>query len=97
MLEALLFFIMDVNWSSITQPLIDMGTDLIGQPSLIGLIVLLFFFLFALVLYIPFEGVVCIMIPTLYLVFDKLSPLRIVVAVMVGLMIGMALVKWVRR
>lgn len=97
LLQTLLSFVLAVNWSSITQPFADMGTDLIGQPALIGLIILLFFMMFALVLYIPFEGVVCVMIPTLFLVFTFIAPLRIVVAVLVGLMIGMALIKWVRR
>ena len=97
MLQALVTFVLAVNWSSITQPFADMGTDLIGQPALIGLIVLLFFLMFALILYLPFEAVVCIMMPTLFLVFLYIPPLKIVVAVMVGLMIGMALIKWVRR
>ena len=97
MLQALVTFVLAINWSSITQPFADMGTDLIGQPALIGLIILLFFMMFALILYIPFEGVVCILMPTLALVFVYIPPLKIVVAVMVGLMIGMALIKWVRR
>lgn len=96
MLQALAF-VLAINWSNIAQPFADMGDDLIGMPSLIGLIILLFFLMFALVLYIPFEGVVAVMMPTLYLVFHFISPLRIVVAIMVGLMIGMALIKWVRR
>jgi len=97
MLQALVTFVLAVNWSSITQPFADMGTDLIGQPALMGLIILLFFLMFALILYLPMEAVVCIMMPTLYLVFTFIPPLKIVVAVMVGLMIGMALIKWVRR
>jgi len=95
--NLLSWIVLAVNWSSITQPFADMGTDLIGQPALMGLIILLFFMLFALTLYIPFEGVVVIMMPTLSLVFVYIPPLKIVVAVLVGLMIGMALIKWVRR
>jgi len=90
-------FVLAINWSSITQPFADMGTDLIGQPALMGLIMLLFFLMFALILYIPFEGVVAVMMPTLYIVFIYIKPLKIVVALMVGFMIGMALLKWIRK
>jgi len=97
MLENIMSFVLAINWSSITQPFADMGTDLIGQPALMGLIMLLFFLMFALILYIPFEGVVAVMMPTLYIVFIYIKPLKIVVALMVGFMIGMALLKWIRK
>lgn len=99
MLESLMsfFFAMDVNWSGILTPIGDMVDGLVGDPAIIGVIVFLFFFMFALVLYIPFEGVVVIMMPTLFAVFAYIPMLRIIVGVMVGLLIGIALLKWVRR
>lgn len=75
----------------------DLSNNLVTNPLLIGVIIFLFFTMFALFLFIPFGGLVVIEIPVLFLVFEYIPALRIVVGVLLGLLIGLGLLKWIRR
>lgn len=98
MLEVLFSFLfVGTNWSSLLYPFENMSNELISEPMLIGAIIFLFFLMFALVLYLPFSAVVVVMMPTLYVVFEYIEPLRIVVGILVGLLVGLGLLKWVKR
>lgn len=85
------------NWSSITAPFEDIAENLIGNPLLIGGIVLLFFVLIVLASRIGFESMMVIMIPVLFLVFIWIPALQIIVGIMIGVLIGIGLLKWIRR
>jgi hypothetical protein len=84
-------------WDGIVNALGNMSTELIGNPLLIGAIIFLFILTFALALLIPFEGLVVIMIPTTYLIYEHIPPLRIIVGILIGFVIGLGLLKWIRR
>jgi len=71
--------------------------EIIGSPLLVGLILVLFFTMFAMFLLIPFSALICIEIPLCFLVFEWIPTLRPVVGIMIGILIGLALVKWIRR
>lgn len=91
-----LFIIADI-WTNITAPIVDLSNDLLGSPILVAVIIFLFFFTFIIILYIPFVAGITVLIPTLYLVFQYVEALRIVVGILIGLVIGMGLIKWLRR
>lgn len=84
-------------WTNITQPFSYLAENLLGDPLITGLVIFLFIMFFALMLYIPFEALVVIMLPTLFLVFNYIPQLQIVVALLVGILIGLGLLKWIRR
>ena len=86
-----------LEWNELLEPVAESLADMIGNPLLIGLIVLLFFSMFALFLLIPFSALLVIEIPLCFVVFEWVPQLRPVVGIMVGILIGMALIKWVRR
>jgi len=90
-------FVVLTIWDSLVNPFSSLADDLIGNPMLIGAVVFMFFILFMLVLFIPFEGMVVCLIPMFFIVFTWIPQLRIVVAIVVGIGIGLGLIKWVRR
>lgn len=86
-----------IAWNELLDPIGENLADMIGNPLLIGLIILLFFSMFALFLLIPFSALIVIEIPLCFMVFEWIPQLRPVIGIMVGILIGMALIKWVRR
>lgn len=90
------FIVMSI-WDMLIDPFVDLSENLLGNPLLIGAVILLFFIMFMLVLFIPFEAQVTIYIPMFFIVFEYIPSLRIVIAIIVGIGIGLGLIKWVRR
>jgi hypothetical protein len=86
-----------IAWNELLDPIGESLADMIGNPLLVGLVILLFFTMFALFLLIPFSALLVIEIPLCFVVFEWIPQLRPVVGIMVGILIGMALIKWVRR
>lgn len=84
-------------WDTLINPFVYLVEHLIGHPALIGVVIFLFFTMFALLMFIPIECLVVIWIPVSYIVAIYIPPIQIVVAVMLGLLIGLGLLKWVRR
>jgi hypothetical protein len=70
--------------------------ETLGSPMLIGILIFMFIFFFAMVLLIPFEALVVIMIPTCFLVAVWFPPLQLACAILVGLTIGLGLVKFIK-
>ncbi len=86
-----------VDWSSFLQPINDMMTDLFGSPLLIGGMVFIFITFFSMMFLIPFEALVVIWIPTIVLLWFWIPQLQIVLGICLGFIIGLGLLKWVRR
>lgn len=84
-------------WDTLIDPFVYLAENVIGHPVLIGVIIFLFITMFGLLMFIPIECLVVIWIPVSYVVAIWIPPLQIVVAVMIGLLIGLGLLKWVRR
>jgi hypothetical protein len=84
-------------FDSLIDTFTDLSNNLVSNPLLIGVIIFLFFTMFALFLLIPFGGLVVIEVPVLFAVFEFIPALRIVVGILLGLLIGLGLLKWIRR
>ena len=84
-------------WDELINPFSDLANNLLGSPLLIGLTIFLFITFFALLMFIPFEALIVIEIPTLFVVFHYIPQLQMIIGILFGLLIGMGLLKWVRR
>lgn len=84
-------------WDTLIDPFVYLADNIIMNPILLGVIVFLFFTMFALLMYIPIEAMVVIWIPVTFFVATWIPALQIVVAVMFGFLVGLGLLKWVRR
>lgn len=84
-------------WTTIMGLFGNFANETLGSPMLIGVIVFMFIMFFCLVLLIPFEALVVVMIPTCLLVALWIPVLQGVCALLVGLTIGMGLLKWIQR
>jgi hypothetical protein len=94
----LLFF--EINSSNIFQVIGDkfsqFANQVIGNPLLIGILVFLFIFFLCSVLLIPFEAMVIIFIPACFIIALWIPLLQLVCAILVGITIGLGLLKWIR-
>jgi hypothetical protein len=95
LLMGLMVFL--TTWSDLAAPFDTLAGDLIGSPLLIGGIVVIFISFFAMLLALPFEAMVVVWIPTGFLAIAFIPELRIVMGICLGFIIGIGLVKWVRR
>ena len=84
-------------FDTIIQQFEYLGNNLIGNPLLIGALIMLFFVLMMLVLFFPFEAMVVILIPLGFVVFNYIAGLRVIFAIMCGIAIGLGLIKWYKR
>jgi hypothetical protein len=73
------------------------GEQLLGSPLIIGILVFMFIMFFALVCLVPFEALVVIMIPTCFLVAVWIPMLQWICALLIGLTIGIGILKWIRK
>jgi len=103
----------DVDWGSITDPIgrlfsggnwTDPSTGLthdiegiMGDPLLTGLFIFLIFFVLTMVFGLGMLIGSVIIIPSLFAVFQYIPELRIIVAIMCGLIFGIGLHKLVKR
>lgn len=92
----LAFIVMSI-WDSMIEPFVYMAEEVIGNPILIGVVIFLFFTFFGLLMFIPFEAMVVVWIPTSFVIAYYIPPIQIVVAVLLGIIIGLGILKWVRR
>jgi len=92
----MLSFIVFNIWETITNMFSNFADQVIGNPLLIGILFFLFIFFFCCVLFIPFEAMVVIFIPTCFVIAIWIPVLQLVCAILVGLTIGLGLLKWVR-
>jgi hypothetical protein len=98
-------FAIDLNWGNITRPIYElfMGnetagvTGVIGDEMLLGVFLLLIFmiltFMFGLGMLIGSP----VIIASLFAVFKWIPNLRVVVAIIIGLLFGLALHRLIKR
>ena len=84
-------------WTNITAPIGDMFSSLLGSDMLIGIILFLFIFILTLVLGLGAIVGIVVILPGLFLVFNYIPDLRIIVAIIMGFIIGLAFVRLIRR
>ncbi len=106
MLDFFILLIIDLNWSEITNPIYELfaGNESSGVSGVIGadpMIIGAFIFVALLILTLMFGlgmlvGTV-IIIPSLFAVFDFIPDLRIIVAIITGLIFGLGLHRLIRR
>ena len=104
--------IINVNWSSITDPIGRMFnggswtdplghghniTGIMGDPTLTGLFLFLILFVLTMVFGLGMLIGSVVIIPSMFAVFQYIPELRIVVAIILGLVFGMGLHRLVRR
>jgi hypothetical protein len=103
----------NINWSSITDPIgrlfsggtwIDPSTGLpheiegiMGDPLLTGLFLFLIFFILTMVFGLGMLIGSVVIIPSMFAVFQYIPELRIIVAIICGLIFGMGLHKLIKR
>ena len=102
----LTLLLIDLNWDNITRPIYELfaGNDTTGVEGVIGndpMLIGAFLFLTLLILTFMFGlgmlvGCVVI-IPSLFAVFDFVPDLRIIVAIICGLLFGLGLNQLIRR
>jgi hypothetical protein len=84
-------------WDSMIEPFVYMAEELIGNPLLIGAVIFIFFTFFGLLMFIPYEAMVVIWIPASFVIAIYIPPIQILVAVILGIIVGLGIIKWVRR
>jgi len=90
------FFIVAI-FDSIIESFEYLGNELLGNPLLIGAVIFLFFIMLMMLLLLPFEVMVVAMIPLGFGVFEFIPQLRLIFAILAGIVIGLGLIKWYRR
>jgi len=85
------------TFNDLLTPINSMVNDMIGNPLIIGAVVFLWITFIAMLLFIPFEAMVVIWVPLVFLVGYWIPTLRIILGIMLGILIGLGLIKWVRR
>jgi hypothetical protein len=106
-------FVIPVNWSAITDPIgrmfnggswIDPATGtthsitgIMGDPTLTGLFLFLILFVLTMVFGLGMLVGSVVIIPSLFAVFQYIPELRILVAIICGLIFGMGLHRLVKR
>lgn len=96
-LFGILPFIVLTSWGNLLEPIEDLAYNLVGNPLVMGAIIFIFITFFSLLLFIPFEAMVVIWVPTSFLMMIFIPVLRLVLGVLLGLLIGIGLLKWLRR
>lgn len=97
MMSLLLFLPVFTTYGDLLNPINNMVNDMIGNPVIIGAMVFLWITFIGMLLFIPFEAMIVIWVPLTFLVGYWIPSLRIILGIMLGLLIGIGLIKWVQR
>jgi hypothetical protein len=90
--------ISDMDWSNIIDPIGEMFQDIMGyDENLLGIFILLIFLIMTVMFGLSILIGTVVLIPALFAVFQYIPPLRIIVAIILGLIFGMGLHKLFRR
>lgn len=90
-----LFILLNI-WDTFGTMFGQFADEVIGNPLLIGVLVFLFIFFFCSVLLIPMEAMVVIFIPTSLVIALWLPVLQLIIAILISIVIGVGLLKWIR-
>lgn len=95
--ENIASLIVMINVSEITDLIGDLFMTLLGSELLIGALLFMFFMIFTLILGLGMLVGSVIIIPSLFLVFEFIPDIKIIVAIVIGMIVGLALNKIIRR
>ena len=90
-------------WDDITGPIVDVfvGTSetagMFGDPLLMGIFLFIIFLIFTFIFGLGMLVGSVVLIPALYLVFEWIPEGQIILAIILGLLFGMALNRLIRR
>jgi hypothetical protein len=98
-LALLLSTIVMTSWQDVMDLFGEANDIFGGYLALIGLLVVLFFLMVVLMLRFTLPLVAIVMIPVIFWVSSRfaLGDMLIILGIMVGIMFGIALLKWYRR
>lgn len=97
---------LDINWSGIIDPIYELfagnttkGLNGIfnGNELLLGVFILLLFFVLTLLFGLGILIGIVVLLPSLFAVFGYIPNLRIIIAIICGLIFGLGLHRLVRR
>jgi len=95
-----IFFVM-VAWENVTQLFGNFtnGSSILSNPLVLGLIILLFFAMLILALRFTF---VLLVVPMFLVIFIASEmglgvDIRVIVGIMLGVLVGLSILKWIRK
>jgi len=71
--------------------------DIVGNPMLIGLLLLIFFVFFIIALRISFDIAIVSFIPIMFIVSVFVEPLRLIFLIVLGLLIGIGVLRLIGK
>jgi len=90
-------FIVLTNVNEISELVSGLFTTILGSDLLIGIILFMFFMILTLIVGLGMVVGSVVIIPSLFLVFQYIPDLKIIVAIVIGMVVGLALNKIIRR
>jgi hypothetical protein len=87
----------ETEYGDITDEIGGTYDSIFGSTLLIGIVIFLFFFIVTLLLGLGMLVGSVVLLPSLFIVFEFIPSLRIIVAIALGLIFGLALNKLIRR
>ena len=106
MLKLFMLMIININWDNITNPIYELfagnesqglGGVIGNDPMLLGAFIFLVLFVLTLILGLGMLVGSVVIIPSLFAVFNYVPDLRIIVAIICGLIFGLGLHRLIRR
>lgn len=90
-------FIVMVNVNEIAELVGGLFTTIFGSDLLIGVVLFMFFMILTLIIGLGMVVGSVVLIPSLFLVFQYIPDIKIIVAIVIGMLVGLALNKLIRR
>jgi len=91
------FLVVLLSIESIGGDIVNMMSDVLGSTVLLGVLLFIFFFVLTLILGLGMLVGSVVLLPAMFMVFEFAPDFKIFVAIILGLLFGMALNKIVRR
>jgi len=82
---------------SVGGDVVNTYSDILGNSALIGILLFIFFFVVTLILGLGMLVGSVVLLPAMFMVFEFADDFKIIVAIVLGLIFGMALNKIIRR
>jgi len=82
---------------SVGGDVVNTYSDILGNSALIGILLFIFFFTLTLILGLGMLVGSVVLLPAMFMVFEFADDFKIIVAIILGLIFGMALNKIIRR
>jgi len=84
-------------WTNTSDQFMNGLMDIVGNPMLIGLLILIFFVFFIIALRISFDLAIVSFIPIMFIVSVFVEPLRLIFLIVLGLLIGIGVLRLIGK